>query len=186
MTAASPRPPVAGVTAHVGRVPRQASRSTAWQVRRFHLPRRLKARCPSHPEFRRRGIPFRARRKLAAANPAVLLAELGELVRATIERSPGSTVQDRISAAARSLRLPRSRVQDWWYREVRRVEAWEDHTIRRYAMAARESEIRRMERQLEALRAELAQMADPPGLRPALAAPLRARRPARRSGAGRA
>lgn len=113
----------------------------------------------------------------------MLLADLGELVKSTIRRSPGLTVQDRITAAARVLRLPRSRVEDWWHGEVRRVEAWEYVTIHTYAPRARESELRRMERQLEQLRAEMAQMAPLDGIRPAALPRLRRRRGARKGSA---
>jgi hypothetical protein len=78
-------------------------------------------------------------------------------------------------AAARTLRLPRSRIEDWYYGEVRRVEAYEAEIIRRHALAARQSEIARMERQIDALRAELANLAPLEGIRPA-AAPRLARR----------
>ncbi len=93
------------------------------------------------------------------ANPAVLLAELRELVKATVRRSPGLNVRERLRAAARVLRLPVGRVTDWYYGEVRRVEAHEADAIRQFALSARQSEIARMERQLDALRADLAEMA---------------------------
>lgn len=131
--------------------------------------------------FRTHGIPLRERRKLLAAKRAASLAELGELVRSTVERSPGSTVQDRITAAAKLLGLPRARVEDWWYREVRRVEYVEGETIRINALRARESELRRLERRIEAVRIELAQMAPLDGIRPA-AVPRLNRRPGRRQG----
>jgi hypothetical protein len=112
----------------------------------------------------------------------VLLADLGELVKGTVRRSPGLKVQDRITAAARTLRLPRSRVEDWWYGEVRRVEAFEADIIRRHAVSARQSEIARMERQLDALRAELAHLAPLDGIRPAAAPDLARRRKGRHGG----
>lgn len=113
---------------------------------------------------------------MAAANPAVSRAELEELVKATVRRSPGLLVQDRITAAAKLLRLPRARVKGWYYGEIQRADDWEGQTIREFALRARESEIRRMERQLEALRAELAQMAPLDGIRPAAVPRLRHKR----------
>jgi len=104
-----------------------------------------------------------------AANAAISLAELGELVKATVGRSPGLTVEDRIAAAAKTLRLAFHRTRHWYYGGVRRVEAWEADTIRQNALRARENEILRMERRLEAMRAELAQMAPLDGIRPAVA-----------------
>lgn len=117
-------------------------------------------------------------------NAQILLAELRELVKSTVRHSPGLIVQDRITAAARMLHLPRSRVEDWYYGEVRRVEAHEAETIREYAFKAREGEIRRMERQIEALRAELAEMAPLGEDRRRAAAPVaRRNRPLRRGAA---
>lgn len=107
-------------------------------------------------QFRERGISLPGQRILTAANSAVLLAELGELVKSTVRHSPGLKVRDRITNAARVLTLPRGRVEDWWYGEVRRVDAFEAEQIRRYATAARYKEIARLERRVEALRAELA------------------------------
>jgi len=106
---------------------------------------------------------------LVAANAIVLLAELGELVKSTVERSPGSTVRDRLAMAARTLRLTPSRVTDWWYGEVRRVEAHEADSIREFARRARETEIGAMERRLDRLRADLAQLDPLDGIRPAAA-----------------
>ncbi len=126
-------------------------------------------------EFRERGFSLGEQRKMGASSALGLLADLRELVNGTVRRSPGLMVQDRIAAAAVTLRLPRSRVKDWYYGEVRRVEAWEADCIRRHALAARQSEIARMERQLDALRAELANLAPLSGLRPA-AAPRQPRR----------
>lgn len=117
---------------------------------------------------------------MAAANPAVSRAELEELVKATVRRSPGLLVQDRIVAAAKVLRLPHRRVKGWYYGEIQRADDWEGQTIRENALRARESEIRRMERQLDALRAELAQMAPLDGIRPAAAPRLRRRHLGRR------
>ena len=113
---------------------------------------------------------------MGAASALGLLADLRELVNGTVRRSPGLTVQDRITAAAITLRLSRSRVADWYYGEVRRVEAFEAYEIERHALKARQSEIARMERQLDAMRAELAHLAPLDGIRPA-AAPRLARRP---------
>jgi len=159
-----------------GVTPRAAiAGSAAWLVSSSSIPPRLTANPSGLAEFREPGFSFREQRKLPAANAVVLLADLGELVKGTVRRSPGLKVSDRITAAARVLRLPRSRVADWWYGEVRRVEYYEGETIRRYAVAARQSEIARMERQLDALRAELAFLDPLEGIRPA-AAPRRPRR----------
>ena len=85
----------------------------------------------------------------------IALAELGGLVKDTVKAAPGERVADRIAAAARALRLPRGRVEDWWYGEVRRVEAHEADAIRRNAGRARESQLLRLEREIDRLRAEI-------------------------------
>jgi hypothetical protein len=133
--------------------------------------------------FRDPGVFYREQRVLNATSALGLLADLRELVNGTVRRSPGLTVQERIANAATTLRLPRSRVADWWYGEVRRVEAFEAYKIERHALAARQSEIARMERQLDALRAELADLAPHPSIRPGAALRLARRARARIRGA---
>ena len=75
---------------------------------------------------------------IALRTPPGLIEELGGLVKSAIERSTQRKVRDRITAAADALHLSRSRVEGWWYGEVRRVEAGEADTIRRYSAAGRE------------------------------------------------
>lgn len=84
---------------------------------------------------------------------AVIAALAGE-VRQTVAASPGATVRVRLRSTARLLRLPVSRVGDWFYGEVRRVEAHEADQIRHYAAEARRRLARR-EREYSRIRAEL-------------------------------
>ena len=63
-----------------------------------------------------------------------LTAKVDDLVRA----APGATVKERLRAASRYLGIPFSRVQDYWHREVRRIEAHEADQIRHYYQAAKE------------------------------------------------
>ena len=63
-----------------------------------------------------------------------LTAKVDELVRA----APGATVKERLRSASRYLGIPFSRVQDYWHREVRRIEAHEADRIRLYYQEAKE------------------------------------------------
>jgi hypothetical protein len=66
-----------------------------------------------------------------------VLAELRDQVKRLVEVCPGATVRARLRYAARLLRLPIGRVADWYYGEVRRVEAHEADQIRYYFAEAR-------------------------------------------------
>jgi hypothetical protein len=116
-------------------------------------------------EFRARGIvstspQTQVRRFTAEA----VIDKLRLEVRQTVAASPGATTRARLRSSARLLRLPIGRLADWFYGEVRRVEAQEADQIRHYVRAARrraEELERRLERQYEAVRAELVDNASP-------------------------
>lgn len=113
------------------------------------------------------------------AKSAVLLADLRERVREIVLASPGQRIRDKVREAAETLRLPESRVADWHYGEVRRVEAWEANQIRARAIGATRDRIQRLERELSYLRSELGDSL-PCGLDclvPAAARPARSRHP---------
>lgn len=88
---------------------------------------------------------------------AAILA-LTDEVRRTVATSPGATVRARLRTAARLLRLPIGRTGDWYYGEVRRVEAHEADQIRHYA-AERRQQLRRLEAEDRALRRRLGDLA---------------------------
>jgi hypothetical protein len=87
-------------------------------------------------------------------------SELTENVKDTVRHSPGETVKARLRSAARFLGLPMGRVQDYWYGEVRRVEAHEAMQIQERTLAAKRARLVRLEAEYRALRAEL--VADAP------------------------
>lgn len=67
--------------------------------------------------------------------------ELSAAVRDLVASTPGATVKARLRAAARALGLPTGRVTDFYYREVRRVEAHEADRIRYRAAEAKRREM---------------------------------------------
>ncbi|MGD9613772.1 MAG: hypothetical protein AB7H90_01095 [Alphaproteobacteria bacterium] len=83
-------------------------------------------------------------------------SELTEDVKYTVRHSPGETVKARIRSAARALGLPMGRVQDYWYGEVRRVEAHEAIQIKERSLAAKQARLARLEAEYTALQKELA------------------------------
>jgi hypothetical protein len=83
-------------------------------------------------------------------------SDLTECVKDTVRNSPGETVKGRLRSAARFLGLPIGRVQDFWYGEVRRIEAHEAIQIRERTLEAKRARLARLEAEYTTLRAELA------------------------------
>lgn len=82
-------------------------------------------------------------------------AELIGAVKETVSASPGATVKARLRAAARFIGLPIGRVQDYWYGEVRRIEAHEAELIRARARQAKLAKLARLEAEYRKLQAEV-------------------------------
>jgi hypothetical protein len=113
-----------------------------------------------------------------------VIADLTLEVRQTVADAapPSATVRARLRSAARLLRLPIGRVADWFYGEVRRVEAHEADQIRHYA-AEQRKKLRDAERREARLRVRL--LAAGGGAAAAGGAAARRRRASGAAGTGR-
>ena len=89
--------------------------------------------------------------------------EMSDRVQDVVRRSPGETVKARLNAAARVLGLSVGRVGDFFYGEVRRVEAHEAEQIRANHEVAKQQQLARAEAEYRRLQAEVVREA-PRGL----------------------
>jgi hypothetical protein len=97
-----------------------------------------------------------ARKERMSFTAEAVNTEITGLVRDIISGSSGETVKARLRSAARSLGLGVSRVADYYYGEVRRIEAHEADQIRYKAPIAQHEQMLRMHREYMAKRAKVA------------------------------
>lgn len=117
---------------------------------------------PAQPDKPREGALETQRTQLTGAghpagssSAAQVRAECSTLVREIVDAAAGFSVKARLRGAARLIGLPIGRVTDFYYREVRRVEAHEADRIRDCALEAQQRQLARLEADYARLRERL-------------------------------